>query len=113
LQFDRLDVLCNNAGIVYSGGLNMGKTVDGNSLVFGINFLGPFYLTQLLAALLLAAPAARIVNVASHQHENGTVNFENIQSFGVMDPLPYANSKLCLLLMGVFIASTHTHVHKI
>jgi len=96
----KLDVLCNNAGIVYSGGLNTKVTEDGFSRVIGINFLGPFLLTQLLATLLLASPCGRVVNVASHQHENGTIDFENLQSFNLMDPLPYANSKLCLVLMA-------------
>lgn len=62
-----LHTLINNAGLVTPG-----QTQDGFELIFGVNHLGHFLLTQLLLPLLQehatdAAPT-RVVNVASVAH---------------------------------------------
>lgn len=59
-----LDVLVNNAGMA---GLH-GTTVDGFERAFGVNYVGPYVFTELLLDRLKAAPAARVVNVASDAH---------------------------------------------
>lgn len=59
-----LHVLINNAGV---GGAR-GLTRDGFEMTVGTNHLGPFLLTERLLPVLLQAPAARIVNVASAAH---------------------------------------------
>ncbi len=59
-----IDVLVNNAGLA---GLR-GQTKDGFELAFGTNHLGHFLLTHLLLPRLLAAPAPRVVHVASKAH---------------------------------------------
>jgi NAD(P)-dependent dehydrogenase (short-subunit alcohol dehydrogenase family) len=75
-QFDRIDVLINNAAIMacpYS------TTKDGFEVQFGTNFLGPFLFTGLLLPKLRAAgPGARIVNVSSSAHRFEGIRFEDL-----------------------------------
>jgi NAD(P)-dependent dehydrogenase (short-subunit alcohol dehydrogenase family) len=76
-DYPTIDVLLNNAGVM---ALPRGTTVDGFERQFGINHLGHFALTGRLLPALLAAPAARIVNVSSTAHRMGTMNFDDLQS---------------------------------
>ena len=62
---DRIDVLVNNAGMLLD---ERRETAQGFEAVFGTNHLGPFLLTNLLLDQVRAAPAGRIVNVASFGH---------------------------------------------
>ncbi len=59
-----IEVLINNAAIAGTFGLSK----DGFDLTYATNHLGPFLFTNLLLPRLGAAPAARIVNVASAAH---------------------------------------------
>lgn len=59
-----LDALVNNAGIAGFRGLSP----QGFEITFATNHLGPYLLTERLLPLLRAAPAGRIVNVASTAH---------------------------------------------
>jgi NAD(P)-dependent dehydrogenase (short-subunit alcohol dehydrogenase family) len=72
-----LDVLINNAGVMALPTREM--TADGFERQFGTNHLGHFALTGLLMPQLLAAPAPRVVTVASLAHRNGTIHFENLK----------------------------------
>jgi NAD(P)-dependent dehydrogenase (short-subunit alcohol dehydrogenase family) len=62
LHVERLDVLINNAGALFS---ERQTSVDGFELTFATNVLGPFALTNRLAPLLEASAPSRIVNVSS------------------------------------------------
>jgi len=68
-NFSRLDMLINNAGIA---GNSQHNSKDGNQLLFAVNYLGPFLLTELLLPTLRksgsASSPARVVNVASSEH---------------------------------------------
>ena len=57
-----LDVLVNNAG---TWSMSRRETSEGVELVWATNQLGYFLTTELLKPLLLRAPRARVVNVAS------------------------------------------------
>lgn len=67
-RFDRIDALCNNAGVM---ALPFQRTKDGFEMQIGTNHLGHFALTGLLLDLLKASPGARIVSLASNAHRWG------------------------------------------
>jgi NAD(P)-dependent dehydrogenase (short-subunit alcohol dehydrogenase family) len=75
LAYDRIDVLLNNAGSVFNKGA---RRVDGIEKTFATNHLAPFLLTNLLQDQLLAAPAARVVTVATEIYSR-KLDFENLQ----------------------------------
>lgn len=91
---DRVDVLINNAGLIQSG---RETTVDGFETTFGVNHLGHFLLTDLVADLVKAAPAPRVINVASTAHwfAVGGLNFDDLQSIRHYNVwIAYGRSKL-------------------
>jgi len=94
----RLDVLCNNAGVM---ALPYRKTADGFEMQFGTNHLGHFALTGLLLDLLLATPNPRVVTVSSTAHRMGRIRFDDLQwEHGYRRWLAYAQSKLANLLFA-------------
>jgi NAD(P)-dependent dehydrogenase (short-subunit alcohol dehydrogenase family) len=101
-RFERLDVLVNNAGtVLYERTL----TPDGFEKTFAVNYLAPFLLTNLLLDRLKASPAARVVNVSSTAHANGTIDFENLQGERRYERLDaYGRSKLALLMFTYELA---------
>lgn len=98
-QYDRLDILLNNAGVMATP---QNTTKDGFELQFGTNHLGHFALTGLLMPRLLATADSRVVNVSSIAAENGKMNFDNLMHkddynrFNV-----YGQSKLSNLLFTI------------
>ena len=94
---DRLDVLVNNAGSVK---MARETTPDGLEWTFAANYLGHFLLTNLLLDLLRRSAPARIVNVSSVGHRQGTIDFENLQfergGYKIMSA--YGRSKLAQIL---------------
>ncbi len=71
-----LDVLINNAGAFVP---ERRVTKDGFEMTFALNHLSYFLLTQLLLEPLKAAPAARIINVASSAQAQGRIDFDDLQ----------------------------------
>ena len=71
-----IDVLINNAGGMFP---RRELTVDGIERTLATNYLAPFLLTQLLLPSLYAAPAARIVNIASALHGVPIDVLDNLQ----------------------------------
>jgi NAD(P)-dependent dehydrogenase (short-subunit alcohol dehydrogenase family) len=80
-QYQRLDVLLNNAGIMATP---YGTTADGFEQQIGINHLGHFALTGHLLLTLLDTPNSRIVNVSSLAARNGQVDPSSFR-----DPVEY------------------------
>ncbi|MCH2042792.1 MAG: oxidoreductase [Saprospiraceae bacterium] len=75
LDFDRLDVLINNAGVMmcpYS------KTEDGFEIQMGVNHFGHFALTGLLMPILRKTKESRIVVTSSIAHKFGGIDFSDI-----------------------------------
>jgi len=72
----RLDVLINNAGVFRS---KRNTPADGIETTFAVNHLAHFFLTNLLLDVLEASAPSRIVNVASADHSNGTIDFDDLQ----------------------------------
>ena len=63
--YDRLDILVDNAGLILS---ERSETAEGYEMTFGVNHLGHFLLTDLLAERLVASAPSRVVVVASTAH---------------------------------------------
>lgn len=64
LEYDRLDVLVNNAGFG-SAPDERWVSEDGHEFRFQVNYLAPFLLTNLLKERIVASAPSRIVNVSS------------------------------------------------
>ncbi len=96
LHYPHLHVLINNAGLF---SLRRRTTVDGLEMMFAVNYLAPFLLTNLLLDTLKASAPARIVNVASDAHEAGYIRLDRLQSEKGYRPMrAYGQSKLALVL---------------
>ena len=97
-DYDRLDVLVNNAGVMATP---QRKTADGFELQFGTNHLGHFALTALLFELLRRTPSSRVVTVSSLAHFFGSVFFNDLNSEKFYQRwVAYTRSKLANVLFG-------------
>ncbi len=95
-DFNRLDVLVNNAGVLIP---SRKTTVDGFEATFAINHLAYFLLTHLVLDVLMATPKARIVNVSSDAHRAAQIDFSDLQAEnGYAGYKIYARSKLANIL---------------
>ena len=63
-DYQRLDVLVNNAGIWLTQGSRQ-VSADGHEMHFAVNYLSGYLLTRTLLPLLVKSAPSRIVNVAS------------------------------------------------
>ena len=95
--FDRLDLLINNAGVMWPP---LSRTADGFEMQFGTNHLGHFALTARLLDRLTATAGARVITVASLAHRFGTIDFNDLQweSRPYRPSGAYGQSKLANLL---------------
>ena len=98
-----LDILINNAGVM--GLPRRTLTADGFEMQFGANHLGHFALTAQLVPLLLRAPAARVVTVASLVHRRARMRFDDLQAVRRYDPFgAYGQAKLANLIFALELA---------
>jgi NAD(P)-dependent dehydrogenase (short-subunit alcohol dehydrogenase family) len=74
-RYDLVDILINNAGGAHA---TRRTSADGIEQTWATNHLAPFLLTDLLLPLLIAAPAGRVVMVASEIYSR-TLDLENLQ----------------------------------
>ncbi|MBC7750846.1 MAG: SDR family NAD(P)-dependent oxidoreductase [Candidatus Saccharibacteria bacterium] len=102
-RYGSLDVLINNAGIF---GEALHQTEEGYEQQFGVNYVAPFLLTQLLLPALQAAPAGRIIHLSSIMHWLGNIKPELFrQSSGSYRAVAaYGQSKLANLLFSHALA---------
>lgn len=101
-QYQKIDVLVNNAG-VYK--VKRQETASGVEMTFAVNFLAPFMLSQMLLENLEASGNARIINVVSELYKSGSIDFDNLMSkTGYKAGNAYANSKLASVLYTVELA---------
>lgn len=96
---DRLDVLCNNAGMM---AIPRSETADGFETQFGVNHLGHFALTGLLLETLIDTEGeTRVVTQSSGLHEQGRIDFEDLHHEDSYDKWDaYGQSKLANLLFA-------------
>lgn len=92
-QHARLDLLINNAGVMVPP---LGRTKQGFELQIGTNHLGHFALTARLLPVLLGAPGARVVVVASTAANFGQINLDDLlwEKRSYRAAAAYAQSKL-------------------
>ena len=97
-NYNRLDVLLNNAGIMIPP---YGLTKDGFESQIRTNHLGHFALTGLLIDLIVKTPKSRVVSTGSLAHKNGKMDFNNFlfdNGKGYTPMKAYGRSKLANLL---------------
>jgi NAD(P)-dependent dehydrogenase (short-subunit alcohol dehydrogenase family) len=94
---DHLDLLINNAGLMYS---KWQTTSDGFEMQMGVNHLGHFALTNLLLDRMMATEGSRVVNVSSVGHRiKSTLDPAAMMSGEKYDRIAaYGRSKLANLL---------------
>lgn len=101
-DYDRLDVLINNAGIWINDG-DRRESADGHELHFAVNYLAHFLLTRGILPLLEGSGSARVINVASGAQE--PLDFDDLMLEHDYTPgSAYARSKLAQVLFTVDLA---------
>lgn len=100
VDYDRLDVLVNNAGGFQE---ERKETVDGIELTLAVNYLAPFLLTHLVLPLLKETAGrvgeARVVNLSSEAHRGAHINFDDINAEESYNALQaYGQSQLATIL---------------
>jgi len=101
-NYQRLDVLVNNAGAYFK---SRHQSVNGYEMNLALNYLSPFLLVSLLVDMLKESDQGRIINVSSNAHFKSKIDFDDLQcrnSFVGFEP--YAKSKLAILLFTYELA---------
>lgn len=99
-EFDRIDLLVNNAGLVILG--DRQTTSDGFELHLGTNHLGHFALVGRLLPLLERGRSPRIVSLSSLSHKNAHLKFDDLMHEKVWDAsAAYGASKLANTVFGI------------
>ncbi len=94
----KLDILINNAGV------NLPErrlTPEGMEVMFAVNHLAPFLLTNLLTDMLKAAASSMVINIVSNGEKYARFDPDNLQGekkFNAMKQ--YCLSKLCNLMFS-------------
>jgi NAD(P)-dependent dehydrogenase (short-subunit alcohol dehydrogenase family) len=100
-NYDRLDVLINNAGVYMRKRI---LTEDGYEMTFQVNHLAHFFLTNLLLDLIKRSAPSRIINVSSMAHSS-SIDFNDLQSEKSYSAYSaYALSKLANILFTFKLA---------
>ncbi|XP_018655463.1 putative retinal dehydrogenase [Schistosoma mansoni] len=99
-KYNKIDFLINNAGLILQ---NYTTTEDGFEMTMGVNYFGPFLLTELLLPLLKNAASSRIINVSSMIHERGRIIKPDLQyDQKTYDALnAYSTSKLANVIHAI------------
>ncbi len=98
----QLDVLVNNAGAYFNSRQETSYDVEMTLLV---NHLAPFLLTKMLMENIQSSPSARIVNISSEGHRQGTMDFDDLSfNKGYFGMKAYGRSKLANILFTYELA---------
>ncbi len=104
-DYDRLDLLVNNAGIGRGADeTTRQESEDGYELRFAVNYLSHFYLTRTLLPLLRESAPARIVSITSTAQQ--AIDFDDVmlERAEYQGTRAYAQSKLAQILMTMDLA---------
>ncbi|MBE2247049.1 MAG: SDR family oxidoreductase [Candidatus Competibacteraceae bacterium] len=106
-SLQRLDVLINNAGAVFSRKV---LTNEGIESTFAVNHLGYFLFTHCLLPIMLDNKAARIVNVSSAAHYSAKLSIPEVHNPKNYYALAaYATSKLANVLFTYKLSTLLQH----
>jgi NAD(P)-dependent dehydrogenase (short-subunit alcohol dehydrogenase family) len=99
-DYNRLDVLVNNAGVFRE---TREETVDGVEITFAVNHLAPFLLTHLVLPRLKDTAGrtgqARVITVSSEAHRGASIDFDDLNAERGYNALQaYGQSKLANIL---------------
>ena len=100
-QHDTLDLLINNAGIMWTP---FEKSVDGFEGQMAANYFGHYLLTSLLLDLIPDTPESRVVSLSSVAHTQGLkrIRFEDMHwDKGYHKHQAYAQTKLACLMFAL------------
>jgi len=101
-RYATLDVLINNAGVFLP---RRTVTEDGYEMMFQVNYLSPFLLTNLLLEHLHTSEHGRIINLSSSVYTLGRFDAHNLQSEQHFSALgSYASTKLFVLMFTAELA---------
>lgn len=105
-DFERVDVLINNAGVIFNP---FEKTVDSFECHLQVNYLSHFLLSSLLLPLLKNAVNGRIINVSAHAYTSGKIDIDDPLNTGQWAPAyhhrdAFAHSKLCVILASIHLS---------
>ena len=99
-KHDTLNILINNAGVM---ACPFAKTEDGFEMQFGVNHLGHFLLTNLVAPALIRGAPGRVISLSSRGHQIAPVDFDdpNFETREYHNWLSYGQSKTANALFAV------------
>lgn len=91
-RHDELSVLINNAGIYMK---QRQETADGFEVMFAVNYLSAFLLTNLMLDILKVGAPARVITVSSGMQSSARLEWDNLQGQKHFSPSSqYALTKL-------------------
>ena len=118
-DYDRVDILINNAGIHLAPEDGRQLSADGHELTFAVNYLSGFLLTRMLLPRLIESAPSRIVNVSSRGQRNAVFDFDDVMlERNYNDSQAYRQSKLAQVMFtfdlagelegtGVIVSAVH------
>jgi len=101
-DYDRLDLLVNNAGIGRGQpNASRDESAEGHELRFHVNYLSHFLITHELLPLLRAGAPSRVVSVSSSAQSGGSIRFDDVmlQRPPYDGGVAYGQSKLAQVFM--------------
>ncbi|MCT4613737.1 MAG: SDR family NAD(P)-dependent oxidoreductase [Marinifilaceae bacterium] len=100
----QLDILINNAGLGIEPSRR--ESIDGNELLWQVNYLGTYILSKMLRPLLKKSTPSRIVNVASAGQASPNFNDINqVKNWSGMQA--YCQSKLAQIMLSTELADDY------
>ena len=118
-DYEKVDVLVNNAGIHLAPEDGRLLSVEGHELTFAVNYLSGYLLTRMLLPRIIESAPSRIVNVSSRGQRNAVIDFDDVMlERNYNDSQAYRQSKLAQVMFtfdlarelegtGVIVSAVH------